>query len=330
MTIAVTPFDGLCGFRPLNEIAHFLQNVPSLRQLVGDSAAQQFEEGIKGHETSSSEADTIKNKKVLQTVFAALMNSDKSDVKEAAKDLVASAEKEGSDFAGKGGPSNSGQELADLVVRLNKEFEGDIGLFVLFFLNYVKLEVGEAMFLKADDIHAYLSGGMPSDPQSLCSTNPTDIIECMASSDNVVRAGFTPKFQDTKTLTSMLTYSYAPISEQKMSPVDYPYVTLNSNAYSAGSSSILYDPPIEEFSVVKTELNKTSSKATFEGIGGPSIIICTKGSGKISVGPKTEHVEEGYVFFVGATAEVVLESAGEQFVTFKAFCDLEHAYQNGA
>ena len=151
----------------------------------------------------------------------------------------------------------------------------------------------------------------------------------MASSDNVVRAGFTPKFQDIDTLTSMLTYSYAPISEQKMSPVDYPYVTLNSNAYSAGSSAILYDPPIEEFSVVKTELNKPKSKATFEGISGPSILICTKGSGKISVGPKIEDVEEGYVFFVGATAEVVLESASEQFVTFKAFCDLERAHQNG-
>ena len=40
----------------------------------------------------------------------------------------------------------------------------------------------------------------------------------MASSDNVVRAGFTPKFKDVSTLTSMLTYNYAPISEQKMDP----------------------------------------------------------------------------------------------------------------
>ena len=34
MTIAITPFDGLCGFRPLAEITHFLQTVPSLRELV--------------------------------------------------------------------------------------------------------------------------------------------------------------------------------------------------------------------------------------------------------------------------------------------------------
>lgn len=153
----------------------------------------------------------------------------------------------------------------------------------------------------------------------------------MASSDNVVRAGFTPKYQDIPTLTNMLTYSYAPISEQKMHPTDYPYVKLNTTAYSSNSSAILYDPPIEEFSVVRTELNKSGAKATFEAIQGPSIFICTGGHGKISVGPKTEEVKEGYVFFVGATAEAVLKSAADQFTTFKAFCELGHeAQQNGA
>ena len=145
----------------------------------------------------------------------------------------------------------------------------------------------------------------------------------MASSDNVVRAGFTPKFKDIPTLVSMLTYDHAPISEQKMSPVDYPYVTLSAAAYSSNSSAILYDPPIEEFSVVKTELRKEGAKATFEAISGPSIFICTEGSGKISVGPKTEEVKAGYVFFVGATAEVSVESDGhEPLTTFKAFCEL--------
>ncbi|KAI4139092.1 MAG: hypothetical protein LQ341_004362 [Variospora aurantia] len=307
MTIAVTPFDGLCGFRPLKEISHFLASVPSLRSLIGEEAAQEYEEDVSGRETSSRAEDTQRNKKSLQSAFAALMTKDKSTIAAAAKDLVASAENDGEKFAGGGGPSNGGKELADLVIRLNGQFEGDVGLFVLFFLNYVKLEVGEAMFLKADDIHAYLSG---------------DIIECMASSDNVVRAGFTPKFQDIPTLTSMLTYSYAPISEQKMNPVDYPYVTLNRTAYSSSSFAILYDPPIEEFSVVKTQLNDEGAKATFEAIDGPSIIICTAGSGKISVGPKNEQVKTGYVFFVGATAECVLESDSESFTTFKAFCEL--------
>ncbi|KAL8845044.1 MAG: hypothetical protein Q9176_000716, partial [Flavoplaca citrina] len=158
MTIAVTPFDGLCGFRPLKEITHFLATVPPLRKLIGEDAAKDFEDAVSGRETSSGAEDTERNKKALQTVFSALMNQDRSTVAAGTKELVASAKKEGESFAGGGGPSNNGQELADLVVRLNGQFEGDIGLFVLFYLNYVKLEVGEAMFLKADDIHAYLSG----------------------------------------------------------------------------------------------------------------------------------------------------------------------------
>ena len=308
MTIAITPFDGLCGFRPLAEISHFLTTVPSLRSLVGDKEAEAYETAVKGRETSETKDDEESNKKALQKAFGSLMNSKKEDVEDASRQLVESAKKEGSDFARGGLPSTSGKELADLVVRLNSQFPGDIGLFVLFFLNYVKLEVGEAMFLKADDIHAYLSG---------------DIIECMAASDNVVRAGFTPKFKDVDTLISMLTYSYAPISEQKMEPVDYPYVTLNTVAYSSGSEATLYDPPIDEFSVVKTDLKKKGAKATFEQIAGPSIFICTTGEGKISVGSKVEDVKPGYVYFVGATAEVVLESDTEDFTTFKAFCELE-------
>ena len=153
----------------------------------------------------------------------------------------------------------------------------------------------------------------------------------MASSDNVVRAGFTPKFQDIPTLTTMLTYDHAPISEQKMTPVDYHNVKLNQTAYTSSSSAILYDPPIEEFSVVRTELKQKNAKATFEAIEGPSIFICTKGSGTISVGPKSEAMQEGFVYFVGATAECVLESQSDVFTTFKAFCEIgDKGLANGA
>lgn len=37
-----------------------------------------------------------------------------------------------------------------------------------------------------------------------------DCMECMARSDNVVRAGLTPKYKDVDTLASMLTYNTSP------------------------------------------------------------------------------------------------------------------------
>jgi len=100
-------------------------------------------------------------------------------------------------------------------------------------------------------------------------------------------------------------------------------VTMNATAYSSASTALLYDPPIEEFSVIMTALKKKGAKATFDPIEGPSIFICTSGEGTISVGPKKEEVKAGYVYFVGATAEVVLESKDDDFTTFKAFCELQ-------
>ena len=78
-----------------------------------------------------------------------------------------------------------------LVLQLEKQYPADIGVVSAFFLNYVKLNPGEALYIGANEPHAYLYG---------------ECIECMATSDNVVRAGLTPKNLDIQTLCSMLTY----------------------------------------------------------------------------------------------------------------------------
>ena len=69
---------------------------------------------------------------------------------------------------------------------------GDVGVLAFCFLNVVTLEPGEALFIAPNVPHAYLSG---------------EIVECMANSDNVVRAGLTPKFSDVNRLLSMVDYS---------------------------------------------------------------------------------------------------------------------------
>ncbi|KAH7145636.1 mannose-6-phosphate isomerase [Dactylonectria estremocensis] len=309
MAIAITPFQGLCGFRPLAEIAHFLETVPALKSLVGDEAAKEFAEVA----ADATEGVTDTKKAALKKAFAALMSSSPESIAEQTSNLVQQATSEGAEFAAGGVSSTSGEILSGLVKQLQGEFGSDVGLFVLFFLNYVTLEPGEALFLVADDIHAYVSG---------------DIMECMAASDNVVRAGFTPKFKDVDTLVDMLTYNFAPIEEQKMAPTDYPYATLNRTGYSSGSAVVLYDPPIEEFAVVRALLRGDGAKATFDPLDGPSIIICTSGKGRISVGPTSAEMKEGYVYFVGSTAECVLESEGgedDEFITFKAFCEIDES-----
>lgn len=78
-----------------------------------------------------------------------------------------------------------------LALELEEQYPDDVGVISSFFFNYVKLNPGEALYLGPNEPHAYLSG---------------ECIECMATSDNVVRAGLTPKFRDVSTLCSMLTY----------------------------------------------------------------------------------------------------------------------------
>ncbi len=45
------------------------------------------------------------------------------------------------------------------MLRLSEQFPGDVGCFCVYFLNHMRLQPGEAMFLEANLPHAYLSGG---------------------------------------------------------------------------------------------------------------------------------------------------------------------------
>ena len=49
--------------------------------------------------------------------------------------------------------------LGRLFMTINKEFPGDVGCFVIYFLNHVTLEPGEAIYLAPNIPHAYLRGG---------------------------------------------------------------------------------------------------------------------------------------------------------------------------
>ena len=80
----------------------------------------------------------------------------------------------------------------------------------------------------------------------------SDIIECMGNSDNVVRAGLTPKLKDVDTLLDILEFQPQSPEETKLVPTmtdDDPWVSI-------------YNPPVDDFSVKKIQVNKT--KLSFE------------------------------------------------------------------
>ena len=73
-----------------------------------------------------------------------------------------------------------------------QDFPGDIGAVLALLLNYVRLAPGEAIYLGAGNVHAYLRG--------MC-------IEILASSDNVLRCGLTPKRIDIPELLRVADFS---------------------------------------------------------------------------------------------------------------------------
>ncbi|KAF9026838.1 mannose-6-phosphate isomerase [Hymenopellis radicata] len=199
-------------------------------------------------------------KAALKDLFAALMTAEEDAVKTQLGLLVARYLR-----AGQG-------ELESLVLRLNSQFPGDIGVFCAFILNYVKMEPGEAIFLGAGEPHAYVSG---------------DIIECMANSDNVIRAGLTPKLRDIPNLIGGLTYVSADASRHGVQPTVF-----------ASPASMLYDPPIPEFSVVQVKMNQGEEE--HRAVSGPSLVVVTEGGGRVSWSGDSLEINEGDVFFIGA------------------------------
>ena len=98
MTIAITPFEGLCGFRPLAEIVHSLKAIEPLRTLIGEQATSEFEKIVKGNEESEDEAVVQRNKDALRSVFTSLMESPSEKIEAASKALVALAESSPASF----------------------------------------------------------------------------------------------------------------------------------------------------------------------------------------------------------------------------------------
>lgn len=100
--------------------------------------------------------------------------------------------------------NNATQELSSLILTLSEQYPGDIGLFTPFMLNVITLEPGEAMYLDARTPHAYLKG---------------TALEVMANSDNVLRAGLTPKHIDVQELASCTLFEEKPFDTLKLAPI---------------------------------------------------------------------------------------------------------------
>jgi mannose-6-phosphate isomerase len=88
------------------------------------------------------------------------------------------------------------------------------------------------------------------------------------------------------------------------------------------NDSLLYDPPIEEFSVLLHHLEHNCSRKV-PGLNGPSILISVNGSGEVKCKGESLNVSEGTVWFVSANCDLEIQNVDGQVLTiYQAFCSL--------
>ena len=168
----------------------------------------------------------------------------------------------------------------------NKDLSGDIdkGIFSIYLFNIVNIKPGGAIFQKAGIPHAYLEG---------------QNIELMANSDNVLRAGLTPKYIDVSEL--MKHTSFEEVIPEIM------------NGVPVNLGEVRYPCPVPDFGISKIVLN-----TDFEyhaSANSLEILIITEGDLTIN---GSMHFGKGEAVVIFPGAEYQLKT-NTKAVLFKAF-----------
>ncbi len=262
MIVALEPFDALCGLRDP------AQTRVLLGTLEVDDLAWAHLLGLLSHSDSTT---------ALRDSVSWLLGDD-----ERLPELVRAA--------GQAAAARTDRPEFVTAAELADAYPGDPGVLVALLLNRVRLAPGEALYLPAGNIHAYLHGTG---------------IEVMASSDNVLRAGLTPKHVDAAELMRITDFTPRPV------PVVVPQ--------SSGPLT-MYRPAADEFELAFVTLTGEDAKAWHDvPVSGPRILLVLEGEVEVSVrrvvGSEAERVARGSSVFVPASeGNVALRGMGRAVV----------------
>ena len=155
VVVALSPFQALCGFRPVDATVSFLRSIGSETDDLADRLQTDGLEALVTH--------LMVDQPPLDGIAAACGAHD--------------------------------DHAARWVAALAHSYPGDPAVGVALLLNHVALRPGQALYLAAGNLHAYLRG---------------TAVEVMGASDNVVRGGLTAKHVDVVELLRTLDYTPLP------------------------------------------------------------------------------------------------------------------------
>lgn len=223
MLCALGPFRVLMGFRRMREILDLFHEV---------SSQGLFNELELLRQSPDSNG--------LKRFFTSLLSMDKKRQRLIVSEAADNAEKRAQQ-----------DPIFYWMVRLHRGCPGDVGVFSPIILNLVELDPGEAVYVPAGELHAYLGGTG---------------IELMANSDNVLRAGLTPKHVDIPELLKIARFESRPV--EKVGPLR------------KGPFECIYPTPSQEFELCVISLDK-GGIFTSPDNRGVEILICIDGEAEI-------------------------------------------------
>ena len=167
------------------------------------------------------------------------------------------------------------------ILDLGEAHPGDAGVLAAMLLNRLVLGPGEAIYLPAGNLHAYLHG---------------TAVEILANSDNILRGGLTPKHVDVPELLRVLDFRCGDMPVQHGSdgrvavyPTDAPEFELSRIEWAKGDRT---EQPLER--------------------SGPQIMICTKGSVRLTAGGESLDLARGKSAWLAAhDPAVTLQPLGD-------------------
>lgn len=180
------------------------------------------------------------------------------------------------DFITKSFSSSAQSSFAHLVQSYG---EADPGLLFFSVMNFVELQPGESIFTSPGTLHAYLSG---------------DLLEVLANSDNVVRAGLTPKMKDAETLLDLLNIR-----------------STHSGLISPNTLQHIKDLPVPAKEFKTSLLKEYSGEIALQTYGGPMMVVVLSGEVALNTGnefgekQKVVKLNPGEAGFIGASENVV-------------------------
>lgn len=215
---ALTRFEAKCGFRPLEQTLKLVDLLPDIPTALSQ------------HLRASGSQESV----LADTMMWLLRDADPATVAAIIRSVSALE-------------NSIWESEIRWTSELDDQHPNDPGVVVALLMNHVVLEPGDALFLEAGMLHAYLGGAA---------------IELMANSDNVIRGGLTPKHIDLEELAHIAVTAPTVVAPQRPEGPAHTFAA-----------------PVDEFALTRIRLADSSYSAS---VSGPEIIVLTDGAATVA------------------------------------------------